>query len=92
MNVTTTDLMYAAFLIVLGGTVDEIESAGRYNKIHIFVPPRTLEVLQQKASRFGRLAERTEGAEEIELVYNMSMLKDVSDQYFILKKKVARLK
>ena len=92
MKTTTTDLMYAAFLIVLGGTVDEIESAGRYKKIHVHVPERALEVLRAKSGRLDRVASRAEDIQELDLAYSMSMLKDISDQYFILKKKVARLK
>ena len=92
MNTTTTDLMYAAYLIVLGSTIDRIESTGRYNKIHLHVPERALEVLSNKTARLDRLSSRSEGINEIDLVFNMSILKDISDQYFILKKKLARLK
>jgi hypothetical protein len=92
MKTTTTDLMYAAFLIVLGCTIDEIENTGRYSKIHIFVPERATELLQQKAGRLVRLAERADTLAEIGVVYDMSMMKDIADQYFLLKKKIARLK
>lgn len=92
MKTTTTDLMYAAFLIVLGCTIEEIERLGRYSKIHLHVPDRASEVLKAKAGRFDRLAERTDSLDEISVVYDMSMIKDISDQYFLLKKKIARLK
>lgn len=92
MKTTTTDLMYAAFLIVLGGTIDEIERLGRYSKIHLHVPERSIELLKSKAGRLGRLADRTDGLEEISVMYDLSLIKDISDQYFLLKKKIARLK
>lgn len=92
MTITTTDLMYAAFLIVLGGTIDDVESTGRYSKLHIHIPERATDLLRRKASRFDRLADRSEGINELSLVYNMSLLKDVSEQYYILKKKLARMK
>ena len=92
MKTTTTDLMYAAFLIVLGCTIEEIEQLGRYSKIHLHVPDRASEVLKSKAGRLDRLAERTDSLEEISVVYDMSIIKDISDQYFLLKKKIARLK
>lgn len=92
MKTTTTDLMYAAFLVTLGGTIEEIESAGRYNKVHIYIPERVIQTLQGKTGRLERLAARAEDISEVNLVYDMSMLKDVADQYFILKKKLARMK
>ena len=92
MKTTTTDLMYAAFLIVLGCTIEDIERTGRYSKVHLYVPPRASEVLKDKASRLGRLAQRTDALEEISVIYDMSLIKDIADQYFLLKKKIARLK
>lgn len=92
MKTTTTDLMYAAFLIVLGSTIDEIERLGRYSKIHLHVPDRASELLKAKAGRLERLAERTDALEEIGVLYDLSLIKDISDQYFLLKKKIARLK
>ena len=92
MKMTTTDLMYAAFLIVLGSTVDDIERLGRYSKVHLHVPNRAVELLRSKAGRLERLADRTDALEEISVLYDLSLIKDISDQYFLLKKKIARLK
>ena len=92
MKTETTDLMYAAFLIVLASTVEEIERLGRYSKVHLHVPERTSELLKAKAGRLERLAERTDSLEEISVIYGMSLIKDISDQYYLLKKKIARLK
>ena len=88
----TTDLMYAAYLTVLGCTLDRIESTGRYSKLYFTVPENALNVSKDRAARLGRLSSRAESVEELASIYDLSLLKDIADQYFILKKKIARLR
>lgn len=92
MKTDTTDLMYAAYLISVGATVDEIVPCGRYYKLVITLPAYCGDQAKHKASRLARLADRAESSEEMPMIYEHSLLKEMSDHYYSLKKKIARLR
>ena len=92
MRTDTTDLMYAAYLISVGATVDEIVPCGRYYKLVITLPDYCGEQAKHKTSRLARLADRSESPEELPMIYDHSILKEMSDHYYSLKKKIARLR
>ena len=89
-TVATTNLLYAAFLESLGGEVSSTESCGRYTKVFVNVPDYAIPALKDKTSRLSRLANRCESAEELEVVFNSSILSDVETKYFRLKRTVSR--
>ena len=92
MTTDTTDLMYAAYLIAVGATVEEIIPCGRYYKLVMTLPEYCGEQAKHKTSRLARLADRSESSEEMPLIYEHSLLKEMSDHYYSLKKKIARLR
>lgn len=92
MTTDTTDLMYAAYLVAIGATVDEIIPCGRYYKLSITLPEYCGQQAVHKTSRLARLADRAESSAELPMIYEHSMLKEISDHYFSLKKKIARLR
>lgn len=92
MTLDTTDLMYAAYLIAIGAAIDRTEECGRYTKVFLTVPEYSLSQNQDKCERLQRLAVRAEDAQELPLIYEQSLLKEVATHYFSLKKRIARFR
>lgn len=88
--ISTTNLLYAAFLESLGGEVSSTEPCGRYTKIFVNVPEYAVPALKDKTARLNRLATRCESAEELEVVFSSSILSDVEAKYFRLKRSISR--
>lgn len=86
---TTTDLIYAAFLMCLGAEIEAIEDCGRFSKIKLAIPHSCLGKLTDKAERLHKVASRAENEEELEFIFSRSILNDVSLHYFSLKRRVA---
>jgi hypothetical protein len=86
----TTDLNYAALLIVLGAEVDGVNDCGRYAKITLSIPDSALQRANDKTQRLARLVERCESVDELAVAYEQSMLAAVSDAYYQLKRRVAK--
>ena len=90
MTEVTTDLMYAAYLLSLGGTEDCIEDCGRYSKAHVRVPDYALAANKDRAARLLRLSERADMINELPVIYEQSMIKDISMHYYQLKQRIVR--
>ena len=90
MNITTTDLMYASFLLAIGGNIVDKENCGRYTKLTIEIPKYALEQAKDKTGRLDRLAKRSESTQELQFIFNQSLLGDISTKYFNLKRTLAR--
>lgn len=90
MTEVTTDLMYAAYLLSLGGTVDCVEDCGRYSKVHVRVPDYALAANKDRAARLLRLSERADMINELPVIYEQSMIKDISMHYYQLKQRIVR--
>lgn len=89
-QIQTTDLNYAALLVCFGAEVDRVELCGRYAKIHLSVHDGALGRAQDKLQRAQRLFERCESLQEMSVAYEQSVLHDVSNIYYSLKRRVAR--
>jgi hypothetical protein len=92
MIAETTDLMYAAYLISLGATVEHTEPCGRYTKLYVKVPKYSLTQNADKSARLDRLSKRAEHVEELSHIYEQSIMSDVAMHYYALKKRIARQK
>ena len=90
--ISTTDLMYAAYLLSLGATVEHTEKCGKYTKIYIKVPNYALQQNTDKTSRLARISDRAESTEELAIIYDQSILQDISTNYYALKRRIARIK
>lgn len=92
MTLDTTDLMYAAFLLSIGAAIDRTEACGRYTKVYLTVPEYSLVQNSDKCGRLERLAVRAEDVQELPLIYEQSLIKEVATHYFSLKKRIARFR
>tara|TARA_Y100000592_G_scaffold99254_2_gene174616 strand:+ start:7433 stop:7717 length:285 start_codon:yes stop_codon:yes gene_type:complete len=90
MTITTTDLMYASFLLAIGGNITTKENCGRYTKLTIEMPNYALEQAKDKTGRLDRLAKRSESSQELQFIFSQSLLGDISTKYFKLKRSLAR--
>jgi hypothetical protein len=89
-QIQTTDLNYAALLVCLGAEVDRVEHCGRYAKLHLSVPDSAIARARDKAERTQRLFDRCESVQELNVVYEQSMLFSVAEAYYNLKRRVSR--
>lgn len=90
MNITTTDLMYASFLLAIGGNIIDKERCGRYTKLTIEIPKYAMEQAKDKTGRLDRITKRSESSQELQFIFNQSLLGDISAKYFSLKRTLAR--
>lgn len=91
-EIKTTDLMYAAFLVTLGGQVIHYENCGRYTKLTVQVPDYSIRVGKDKSDRLHRLFNRAESSKELPIIYEQCLIKSISDAYFNIKKSIIRSK
>lgn len=92
MEIETTDLMYAAFLVALGGEIIKHVNCGRYTKLTVLNPNYSLQIGKDKSDRFRRLFNRAEDLNELPIIYEQSMIKNIADAYFNIKKSIVRSK
>ena len=90
MEITTTDLMYAAFLVCTGAQIVKFENCGRYTKLVLQVPNYSLKQGNDKSDRLCRLFSRAECLTELPVIYEQSVIKNIADTYYNIKKSIAR--